>query len=211
MKGRTAVDEMFRTEYNAFGELLDELSHEDWALRSLCPDWTVHDVVEHVAFHIHREGIRQTLGSTEKQTLLLVDRANAQTTSGLVEWFRSPPPAAALRSKVNVCELVIHQEDVRAVVGRPRTYPESTLEMCLDECTSVAGNINVVGRLRRLARGAELRATDLGWTKGKGEKISGRGQAVLLAIAGRPSMLQELTGDGVDLLRTRLPPEPPLP
>jgi hypothetical protein len=60
-----------------------------------------------------------------------------------------------------------------------------------------------VGAKKR-AEGLRLIATDVDWSSGQGPEVRGTGEAVLLAITGRPVALDELTGDGVDTLRARI-------
>lgn len=193
----------FESERDAFAVLVRGLTHQEWDLPSLCPAWTIREVVEHVAFHTHRSGLRETFGSTEKHTALVVEREQAETSDGLIEWFTSPTPATAAESKVNVCELVIHQQDVRRVLGATRNYPESTMSLCLDHCHGVLGNVFVVGRMRRLTRGLRLVASDMSWVGGNGPEVIGTGEALLMAIAGRSAALADLTGGGVAVLAER--------
>jgi hypothetical protein len=47
-------------------------------------------------------------------------------------------------------------------------------------------------------------ATDLDWAHGKGPEVSGPGEALLLAMAGRPAALSELTGPGKTILAQRI-------
>ena len=54
--------------------------------------------------------------------------------------------------------------------------------------------------------GLKLTAADVGWSHGAGPEVSGPGLALLLAMAGRPSGLAELAGDGLGQLRSRMSP-----
>jgi len=200
--GNDTVAAMFVAEQEAFVSLVRGLTPEQWEVPSLCPGWTVRDVVVHAAFHTHR-GLRETFGSTEKYTALLVERAHAETIDGLIAWFASPASKSARGNKINVCELVIHQQDVRRAVGSPRGYPEDTMRMCLERCTTVNGTIFIVARRHRLGHGLRLTATDISWSKGNGPEVSGTGEAVLMAIAGRAAALVDLTGPGVAILTER--------
>jgi hypothetical protein len=47
-------------------------------------------------------------------------------------------------------------------------------------------------------------ATDVSWSRGEGPEVKGTGEAIVMAIAGRSAALDDLSGDGVGLLRTRL-------
>jgi hypothetical protein len=48
-----------------------------------------------------------------------------------------------------------------------------------------------------------LRATDSEWTHGSGPAVSGPALALVMAMTGRPAALDDLSGDGVEILRQR--------
>ena len=60
-----------------------------------------------------------------------------------------------------------------------------------------------IGAAKRL-RGLTLAATDLPWTTGKGPAVEGPGEALLMAMAGRPAALPELFGPGLATLAARI-------
>jgi uncharacterized protein (TIGR03083 family) len=193
---------MFDAENRAFVSLAEGLTPEQWALPSLCPEWTVRDVVLHLTYHIHREGFQETFRSS-KAMPRMVEQHHAESIDGLLAWLASPmSPKAA--TKVNLCELVIHQQDVRRPAGVARRYPEATLQLCLTECTTLLGNTFIVARTRRLGRGLRLVATDISWSKGAGPEVAGTGEALVMAIAGRAAAIRDLTGPGVSILAERL-------
>ena len=194
---------MFDAEHQAFSALLTDLTPRQWATPSLCEGWTVMDVATHVAFHIHRTGVRETLGSTAKHTVLAVGREGAEGIDGLRRWFASPCAPHARRSMVNVCELVIHQQDVRRALDLPRTYPDPTIRACLDFCVRPLGSILVLERARRRARGLHLAASDLAWSSGRGPRVVGPAEALLMALAHREPVLRELAGPGLGVLTSR--------
>jgi hypothetical protein len=53
-------------------------------------------------------------------------------------------------------------------------------------------------------RGLRLTATDVDWTTGNGPPVEGTGEALLMALAGRPAALPELSGRGVQTLAERI-------
>ena len=59
-------------------------------------------------------------------------------------------------------------------------------------------------------RGLRFVATDVPWTAGSGLEVRGAIAELLLTLAGRTSALDQLDGDGVDDLRSRLVPSHPL-
>lgn len=57
---------------------------------------------------------------------------------------------------------------------------------------------------RRRIRGLRLRATDIDWTHGHGPEVTGPGEALLMAMSGRPTALADLDGPGLATLAERL-------
>ena len=60
----------------------------------------------------------------------------------------------------------------------------------------------VFGGYRRV-EGLRLEATDIDFQHGVGPIVSGSGEALLLALAGRRAMLDDLDGEGLALLEAR--------
>jgi uncharacterized protein (TIGR03083 family) len=195
---------MFDVEYAAFVELAQGLTSEEWDQPSLCRDWTVGDVILHLGYHTHRDGLREKLPSMEKVTAKLVEREHAGTRAGLLAWLAQPVPQSQRVDKGNVCELIIHSQDIRRPVGKSRSYPDDAMRFSLDLCATRLGTFLVVERTRRVARGLCLVATDLDWTHGQGPDVTGTAEALLMAMAARPAVLADLTGDGVATMAQRL-------
>jgi hypothetical protein len=78
--------------------------------------------------------------------------------------------------------------------------PEDRLVAALGVIPGLGG---FVGAEKRVA-GLRLVAADVGWSHGDGPEVSGSGEAILLAASGRGVAINELSGDGVGLLRTRV-------
>ena len=199
---------MFDEEFAASVELANGLTDAQLATPSLCPGWTVRDVVAHLAYHTHRSGLREVLGNLDKITAVMVKREDASSREGLLRWFASPPAPGERTSNGTLAELVIHQQDIRRPLALPRDYPEDVLRSSLDLCATRQGNIFVIDRRFRLGRGLRLVTTDLGWTAGKGPEVRGTAEAVLMAIAGRRSALLDLDGEGVGVIDHRLRAQP---
>jgi hypothetical protein len=64
------------------------------------------------------------------------------------------------------------------------------------------GSNLVVGTKRRI-EGLTLRATDADWSHGSGPEVAGPIMPLVMAMTGRKVALDNLTGEGVDTLRTR--------
>jgi uncharacterized protein (TIGR03083 family) len=94
---------------------------------------------------------------------------------------------------------MIHQQDIRRAIGKPREIPEARLVAVLDFSLKAPTLPSKANR-----RGLRLVATDLDWTSGHGPEVVGPAEALLMAVAGRPHALGELTGDGLPTLRERV-------
>jgi uncharacterized protein (TIGR03083 family) len=199
---------MFDEEFEVSVDVARNLTDDQWNMPSLCPDWTVRDVVVHLAYHTHRSGLKEKAGNLHKTTAVMVERENASARDELLRWLSSDPAPAERKSRGTLAELVIHQQDIRRPLGLPRDYPEDALRSSLDLCTTRSGNIFVIDRRFRLGRRLRLVATDLEWTMGKGPEVRGTAEALLMAIAGRRAVLSDLDGDGVRVIKHRLRAQP---
>ena len=57
---------------------------------------------------------------------------------------------------------------------------------------------------KKNAKGLSLTATDIDWSFGEGQEVTGPGEALLMTIAGRPDGLGELSGPGLPTLHQRV-------
>ena len=96
-------------------------------------------------------------------------------------------------------ETVIHSEDIRRPLSIPHTYPPDALKRVAE---FYRGSQVLIGGKRRV-EGLRLRATDVDWTAGEGPEVSGPILSIAQATAGRKAALDDLTGEGVDILRQR--------
>lgn len=191
-------------ERREFAALLDGLSPEQWEAPSLCEGWRVRDVVGHLLYD------DLTLGTLVREAVLalspdrvnarLVDRSKGRSVEELREAFRRTidgGPLSRLAPMLILSDVLIHQQDVRRPLGLPRTIPAERLLAVLSRPDPFTGP----GRRTRALR---FVATDLDWSTGAGQEVRGPGEALLMAIAGRPHALGDLEGDGVAALRERL-------
>lgn len=181
-----------------------------WQSPSLCPGWTVHDVVAHLVdtalttrlgflrgmlaarFDFDRSnnaGIRKCRGNSPAETLSAF-RAVEHRTSG-------PPAPRATR----LVEAVVHGEDIRRPLGIVRTYP---LDAVTGALAHQAGTSVKLGGGRELLDGLSLTADDGTFRHGSGDEVRGSTLALLLAVSGRPIGDDELSGPGARTLRGRV-------
>src|SRR3954452_1813067 len=189
-------------------ELLESLTPAEWRSASLCAGWTVHDVVAHMLSYEELD-LRQ-LGSRFARGWFLPDRINAL---GLAEYRERTPEelvallrrhlrpqglAAAMGGAVGLTDALIHQQDIRRPLGRPRTVRPDRLVPVLR--TALFAPI-----LRGVLRVWDVRlvATDLDWSFGRGPEVRGTGEALLMAVAGRRGLADELSGPGAERVLRR--------
>ena len=105
-------------------------------------------------------------------------------------------PFFRLSPRLALLETVVHQQDIRRPLGAARDIPAEVLCAVLP----VAARTN-----RTRTRGLRLQAFDLPWIRDDdGPPVTGPGEALLMAMCGRPAGLAELTGAGVPILTARI-------
>jgi uncharacterized protein (TIGR03083 family) len=204
-----ALLELAQAERHDLLELLESLSAAEWQVPSLCAGWTVQDVVAH-ALSYEELGPSQLL-SRFARGWFLPDRVNAV---GVAEYRRFSPEeliallrrhlrprglTAGMGGAIGLTDALIHQQDIRRPLGRLRTIPAERLLPTL-RTALFAPVIRGVLRVRDL----RLVATDLDWSFGRGPEVQAAGETLLMAIAGRRGLGDELAGPGAQRLLHRI-------
>lgn len=202
--------EMADAERTAFADLTDQLTPEQWDKPSLCTAWKVRDVVAHVT-----DGADLSLGKSlgtlakygfnmKKMIEREAQKGGARSTDELRKGLRGTVgmrKALGAKPPDMVMETIVHQQDVRRPLGIARAYPPEEMKVALDRAAGM-GNALLPGKKR--AAGLHLKATDLDWERGAGDDVSGPAEALLLAMAGRPVALADLSGPGAETLKQRI-------
>jgi uncharacterized protein (TIGR03083 family) len=199
---------LIHAEREALAQDLSSLDDAAWQTPSLCGGWSVRDVLGHMTATARMTPARFFTGLAASgfrfsiMTARDVDRETAVTPPEQLAEFRKlipatrhpPGPAEAMLG-----EAVVHSEDIRRPLGISRDYPQEAVTRVADFCK---GSNLLLGSKRRIA-GLELRATDARWATGSGPEVSGPAISLLLAMTGRPAALSDLSGDGLETLRSR--------
>ncbi len=200
---------MVEAERNDVADLAESLSDEQWETQSLCDAWKVRDVVGHVNA-VAKTSLLGSLGGVVKSAFN-VDRylardglaQGARPRAELIADLRSNAGARNLPPMIKPQDLfgdtLIHGQDIRRPLGLVRDLPADGLLMVLDR----EKDNRLLGIRKRVA-GLRLVATDLDWSHGDGPEVSGKGEAVLMAMLGRKAALADLTGEGVAALTSRI-------
>jgi uncharacterized protein (TIGR03083 family) len=198
-----------RDERIEFADFLTGLTPEQWDAPTLCTGWRVRDVAAHV---VSFEGMTpRELTARFLKGRLQMDRINGLGVGDLAD--RSPEQLIALLrdnaeprgmgagfgGRVALTDNMIHQQDIRRPLGLARTIPVERLCAALD---FVRYSPTIRGAWR--VRGLRLIATDLDWSYGKGPEVRGPGEALLMAMAGRPDALRDFDGPGLAILSSHV-------
>jgi uncharacterized protein (TIGR03083 family) len=186
-------------EQDDFVELTRELAPAQWVAPSLCPRWTVRETVMHVTIHTH-----QTLRESVKASREMLRRRD-EPTETLVDSLAAPLYAKSpWELRLQLGELLIHQQDVRRPLSLAREIPADRLTAVLRTSLGRGDGLIIGVKARKHARGLTLVATDLDWSWGSGPEVRGSAEAILMAIAGRAAAVDDLSGDGVATLSARV-------
>ena len=198
---------MARAERADFAEFLATLTPQDWEAPTLCTKWSVKDVVAHVISYEELSTAqlvkRFAKGFFVRSNQIGVDEFAPMSPQQLLDFFRNHLQPRGLTAgfggMIALVDGTIHHQDIRRALDWPRTVPADRLERVLG---LVPGNPRL-GAGRRI-RGLRLRATDIDWAHGNGPEVTGPGEALLMAMSGRPVAVADLAGPGVDTLAGRL-------
>lgn len=196
-------------ERNELCDFLETLSPDEWDAPTLCSEWKVRDIVGHVVLGSEKFGFGKSISALAKNGFsinkMIADtakQAGKEPPEDLVKRLRENAASKTVppMTKPNdlLSDTLIHTQDIRRPLGKPRQIPEDRLRLALDD-QKVVG---FMGNKKRIA-GLKLVAADIDWTYGDGPEVRGPAEALLLAMTGRKSVLDELSGDGVETLRTR--------
>lgn len=205
--GEKSLMDMAYDERADLAEFLESLEPHEWNAPSLCERWTVKDVVAHVVSYEELT----PLGLVLRFAKGLVLRANEvgvrefaplsadELVGFLREHLRPRGLTSGFGGMIALVDGTIHHQDIRRALGYPRTIPTERLQRILP---LVPSNPRL-GAGRRI-KGLCLNATDVDWKHGSGPEVAGTGEALLMAMTGRPDALSDLSGPGRDELAKKL-------
>lgn len=183
------------------------LSRAQWATRSLSKEWTVQNVVAHLA-----GTFTSTLGGMLRSVALngfSLKKAN----DAEVSENTFPDPQKTLEvyrermdsregfrpAEGQLFELIVHAEDIRRALGIRHQYSQEDLQSLARIVEK--SPLGLAGKKR--AKGLRLTATDIPWSLGKGPRVEGPMISLVMALTGREEYLEDLSGDGAEAFRSR--------
>jgi uncharacterized protein (TIGR03083 family) len=196
-------------ERNDLCDLLEALTPKEWDAQSLCEEWRVRDVVGHliagsgkIRYTEVLVGLARSGFSLNKMLARGAIEIGSQPTEDLLKQLRehatsqTRPPMT--KADDVLADTLIHAQDIRRPLGKAREIPADRVAAVLDRMKGAP----LTGNKKRIA-GLRLTATDMEWSHGDGPEVHGPGEALLMAMCGRKSAIDDLTGEGVHTLRAR--------
>jgi len=187
-----------------FADLLDSLTEEQLAGKTLCKNWTPLDIAGHLVSFVELSLPSMMLSMAKGG--FNADKAWVANASKYKE-MGAPAISKALREKgektapiksfssgLTMVDVCVHTQDVRRGLGLDGELDADALRYSLDWATThkqrkMHVEPDSIANLR-------LEATDMEWSWGDGALVSGSAEAILLAVNRRDTSA-DLTGDGV--------------
>jgi uncharacterized protein (TIGR03083 family) len=212
VKDETGVVARTAANRRLLADFFDSLTTEQLEAQSLCGAWTVREVLAHLAmpltigFGSLLARIVRARGSVDRASEAiaaeLARRPVRALTGVLREHAEKRVPAPGVGPMGQMTDGCIHLRDCARPLALTSDVSLDDWRMVLDWLPTRQASLGVVprGRLDGLA----LRATDQDWTWGSGPEVVGPSEAIAMSISGRSVALRDLSGRGVEILRTRL-------
>lgn len=209
MSDRSVIWQAVHQERRRLVADLEGITPKQWQAQSLCPGWSVHDVLAHLI----DSATTSRLGFVRQMVTARFDfdRANdhgvrrhrADDPHETLHAFRevadrtdTPPGPLATR----LVEAYVHGEDIRRPLGINRDYPHQHVIAALEYTARTPA---AFGGGKERVQGLRLSPVDGGRSVGEGPEVRGTPIVLLLAASGRPLDSHELTGPGAPVLAAR--------
>ncbi|MFT3888418.1 MAG: maleylpyruvate isomerase family mycothiol-dependent enzyme [Arachnia sp.] len=196
-------------ERTRLADLLEGLTPEQWAERTLCPRWSVEDVTAHLTA-IARTGTAAWLWSMARarfdgdaHNARLLRKYSGRGHGETLETYRRSIPLTISPTRdlaAILGEAVVHGQDIARALGLELTpEPDAVVEVARFFAAK-----DFAVKSKTLINGLRLEATDAAFTAGSGPVVQGAALDLAMTMAGRREAARALSGDGVGELRRRL-------
>jgi uncharacterized protein (TIGR03083 family) len=199
---------MVQAERATLAPFLESLTPEQWSAPTWCDKWSVRDVVAHLiaaakitAPHFLAGFLTSGFNFNKVVEKDLKNYSGGSSADVLARFkdvigsTRKPPGPAY----VALGEIMVHGEDIRRALGAKGEHPAAHLLALADAYKKTGAPLN--GKKR--SAGLTFVANDIEWKSGDGPEIQGPAMSLILAMVGRRKALDDCTGPGVDIIRSR--------
>ena len=200
---------MIHAERASLSNYLDKLSPDQWAAPSWCDKWNVQDLVAHMVAagnitfgHFFGGFVKSgfNFNKTIEADVLLYNGgtpADVKARFDAIVTSTKTPPGPKY---VAFGEVMVHGEDIRRALGDRGEHSAEHLIALAEAYKTTGAPLRGKKRIASLT----LRATDVDWSTGTGPEVTGECMSLVLAMAGRKEALGDLSGEGLDTLRSRM-------
>lgn len=197
----------------AIADIMEALEPARWEQRSLCTEWRVRDVVAHLVLGSQRlraavilEGAVRARGNFNRMNRDLAVAHASRPIQELVAELRQGAASREVPAVTNyrniLFDVLVHSQDITVPLGVELAIP-SRAGMA---AASTAWNIQWPLWTQKKFRGLRFVATDVAWAAGTGPEVRGPIAALLMTLAGRGAALEQLDGEGIGNLSSRVLP-----
>jgi uncharacterized protein (TIGR03083 family) len=207
-----AILELIADERRKTADLIEGLDDAQLGTQSLCGEWSVHDVAAHLLMPLVTSV--RTLAAAMLRAGGNFDKANIKLTASIAK-LPARELAAGLRENATdpfkppgfphdapLTDLVIHGQDMRRPLGIDYRPDDDKLLAALNFIPTKYAQRAFVRK--GALDGLRLEASDIDWSSGDGELVRGPATSLLMTVAGRPSVGEDVEGEGLATLLGRL-------
>jgi uncharacterized protein (TIGR03083 family) len=194
-------------------DLLAQLTDDEWRHPSLCDGWTVRDVAAHLTMQQTGlwAGLRESArspGGLKRMIHNSACRRAAMPTEQMIAEIRgmvgSRKHNAGVTYRETLIDILVHGQDIAIPLGRTLVVPADAAAVAASRVWSGFPFFGYPFFARKRLKGFRFTASDTDWTAGKGDRVDGPMDAILLLLTGRLAGVPRLSGDGVPALDAKL-------
>lgn len=198
-------------ERRRLADTLEGLSDVQWTAPSLCSGWRVREVAAHLVWPTETPLPKILLqlalagfdfAKVADRAAKADDRSGADLIAALRRNADSRFKPPGMGPEAPLTDVVVHGLDIRMPLDLDTTVSEVAAPIVLGFLLSPAATKGFIAKGR--TAGLRFETTDLDWSAGTGPTVRGTTEHLILALAGRPSGLDHLGGDGADEFRSRV-------
>ncbi|MEV0174821.1 maleylpyruvate isomerase family mycothiol-dependent enzyme [Streptomyces sp. NPDC050803] len=185
----------------SLADLLEGLTPEEWETPTRCGDWRVRDVAAHLtlAARITYAGclrdFARARGNVDRMihdtAVREAERPVADIVANLRSTIGSRRLAPTTTPREPLLDILVHGQDIALALGRRRAMPPAAARDAADRVWTM----RFPPRPWPLPH-ARIIATDIDWTRGKGEEVRAPIADLLLLMTGRRDAARAGTGTG---------------
>ena len=195
-----------------FADTIEGLTPDQVKGTTLCDLWTPHLVAAHLVTFVDVPlpkfmfNVAKHRGNFDPAADEMAQKIGKRTTEDLVATLRAKAGKKSalpiFPEGLTLVDTVAHHQDVRRGLGIDVAPRAEHVKLSLEFLTTQK-QAKALLETKGLLDGLRFEATDLDWSSGDGELVSGPGESILMAILRRDTT-DELTGDGVATLKARI-------